>query len=59
LLVQAAYLEAGHEPACVAAELAAELQVTAEWLGLRSVRVAGRGDLAPALDSAVARLPAG
>jgi uncharacterized protein len=59
LLVQAAYLEAGHEPACVAAELAAELQVTAEWLGLGSVRVAGRGDLAPALDSAVARLRAG
>jgi uncharacterized protein YcaQ len=54
LLVQGAYLEAGHDPGCVAAELAAELELTAQWLGLRGVRVAGRGDLAPALDSAIA-----
>jgi uncharacterized protein YcaQ len=59
LLVQAAYLEPGQEPGCVAAELAAELQVTAEWLGLGGVRVAGRGDLGPALHSAVAGLRAG
>jgi uncharacterized protein len=54
LLVQGAYLEAGHDPGCVSAELAAELELTAQWLGLRGVRVAGRGDLAPALDSAIA-----
>jgi uncharacterized protein YcaQ len=39
----------------VAAELAAELEITAGWLGLDGVRVEPRGDLAPALAQAVAR----
>ena len=36
----------------VAAELAAELAVTARWLGLEGVVVEPRGDLAPALSAA-------
>jgi uncharacterized protein YcaQ len=39
----------------VAAELAAELALTAEWLGLDGVSVEPRGDLAAALAAAVAR----
>ncbi|MGI8450217.1 MAG: winged helix-turn-helix domain-containing protein [Streptosporangiaceae bacterium] len=39
----------------VAAELAAELQLTAGWLGLAEVQVMPRGDLAAALAAAVAR----
>jgi uncharacterized protein YcaQ len=49
LLVQSAWLEAGHDRDHVAGELSAELELMARWLGLESVRVAGRGDLAPAL----------
>jgi uncharacterized protein len=58
LLVQGAFAEV--EPAYpdldrVAAELAAELAVTASWLGLDSgVEVRPNGDLAPALAAAVA-----
>ena len=59
LLVQGAYLEPGHDARCVAAQLAAELGVTAEWLGLGDVRVAGRGDLAPGLASALIQARAG
>jgi hypothetical protein len=40
----------------VAAELAQELAVTAAWLGLAGVAVEPRGDLAPALSAAVARV---
>jgi uncharacterized protein YcaQ len=47
--VQAAHLEPGADEAAVAAELAAELAVVADWLALAGVEVAPRGDLAPAL----------
>ena len=53
LLVQAAFGEPGIEPGRVAAELAAELRVTAAWLGLADVVVRRRGDLAPALQRAI------
>ena len=57
LRVQGAFAEAGVDEGHVAANLAEELSVTAGWLGLQSVEVAGRGDLAPALAAAVASLP--
>jgi uncharacterized protein YcaQ len=53
LLVQAAYAEPG-APAETAEELAAELARLAGWLGLHTVVVAPRGDLAPALAALVA-----
>ncbi len=53
LLVQGAFIEDGHDQSRVAAELAAELSEVARWLHLNSVRVGGRGDLAPALRAAV------
>jgi uncharacterized protein YcaQ len=46
LLVQGAFAEPGVNATRVAAELAAELQLTAGWLGLDRVVVVGRGDLA-------------
>jgi uncharacterized protein len=49
LLVQSAFAEPGVDVAYVATELAAELRLTAAWLGLNDVVVRGRGDLAPAL----------
>ena len=53
LLVRAAHGE-GHDPHLVAAELAAELRLCADWLGLpEEVSVAGRGDLAGPLAAAV------
>ena len=55
LRVQSAHLEDGFDPREVAGELAAELAVTAAWLGLTEVVVAKRGDLAAALASAVRR----
>jgi uncharacterized protein YcaQ len=59
LRVQAAWAEPGAGPGSrrhgeVAAELAAELCLTAEWLGLSGVAVQPRGDLAAALAAAVA-----
>lgn len=53
LLARAAHAEPG-APADTAVELAAELQLMAEWLGLDRVVVSPAGDLAPALAEAVA-----
>jgi uncharacterized protein len=57
LRVQSAHGEAGIDPAEVAVELAAELRLVAGWLGLETVAVADRGDLAGALAAAVGRQP--
>lgn len=53
LRVQAAHLEPEHNADYVADELADELAIAADWLGLDGVEVMPRGDLAPALDKAV------
>jgi uncharacterized protein YcaQ len=53
LLVLAAYLEQGTVPGVVAESLATELKTMAGWLGLDSLAVNGRGDLARALAAAV------
>jgi uncharacterized protein YcaQ len=53
LVVQGAFAEAGVDREYVAGELAAELALTAEWLGLDSVAVSDRGDLSAALRKAV------
>jgi uncharacterized protein len=53
LLVQAAHAEPG-APAETARELDEELALMAGWLGLGGVRVADRGELAPALRAEVA-----
>ena len=50
LLVKAAYAEPG-APAETAEELAVELERLAGWLGLHTVVVEPRGDLAPALSA--------
>lgn len=44
-----AFSEAGRDPGRVAAEMAAELRLMAEWLGLGEVQVARRGNLADPL----------
>lgn len=49
LRVNSAWLESGQDPYEVARELNAELATMAHWLGLSSVQVLPRGDLAPAL----------
>ncbi len=49
LLVPGAFTEAGQDRRRVAAALATELAVMAEWLGLQGVRVGDRGDLTGAL----------
>ncbi len=46
LRVNSAWLEPGHDPEYVAAELGAELQRLAAWQGLSAVEVLPRGDLA-------------
>ncbi len=53
LRVQGAYLEHGADPGYAAGELAAELAITATWLGLAGVVVMPRGDLASQLARAV------
>jgi uncharacterized protein YcaQ len=54
LRVKAAWAEPGHDVARVAAELAAELRTTADWLELGDVVVEPLGDLAGPLGAAVA-----
>jgi hypothetical protein len=49
LLVQASYIEDGHEPSRVAPAMAAELEQMAAWLGLSRVMVKRKGNLADAL----------
>jgi uncharacterized protein YcaQ len=49
LRVNAAWIERDQEPYDVATELASELKIMAEWLGLETVEILPRGDLAPAL----------
>lgn len=49
LRVASAWLEPGHDPAYVAKELAAELAIMADWLGLSAIEVLPRGDLAAKL----------
>ncbi len=53
LLVQGAYAE-DDAPARTADELAAELRRLSDWLGLDSITVVPRGDLAPALTAILA-----
>ena len=53
LRVQSAWVEPGHDPRHVAGELAAELELVAQWQGLPAIEVRPRGDLAPALRSAL------
>jgi uncharacterized protein len=49
LRVNAAWIEPGYDSYEVATELASELKRMAEWLGLETLQVLPRGDLAPAL----------
>jgi uncharacterized protein YcaQ len=49
LRVQSAWIELGHDPHYVAAELAEELALTAAWQGLDRIEVVERGDLAKEL----------
>ncbi len=58
LLVQGAYAEDGVEVAHVAGELAAELEQVRTWLGLGTVTIRRRGNLAPGLANAVRDLSA-
>lgn len=49
LVVQAAHAEDGIAPDTVVGPLTAELKLMAAWLGLETVEIKGRGDLATAL----------
>ncbi|WP_369134789.1 winged helix-turn-helix domain-containing protein [Modestobacter sp. I12A-02662] len=53
LRVQAAHAEPGVDHCAVAAALAAELRLMADWMELTDVAVTGAGDLAPALSGAL------
>jgi uncharacterized protein YcaQ len=53
LRVQSAWIELGHDPHYVAAELAEELALTAAWQGLDRIEVVERGDLAKELAGAL------
>jgi uncharacterized protein len=53
LLVHAAHGEAGADPATVCGPLAADLASMASWLGLGTIAVGDRGELAPSLARAV------
>jgi uncharacterized protein YcaQ len=52
LRVNAAWIEPGYDSCDVATELASELKIMAEWLGLEALEILPRGDLAPALVAA-------
>jgi hypothetical protein len=54
LLVQGAFAEDGVDTDQVADELAAELRLVADWIGLSDVVIAANGDLAPQLAAASA-----
>jgi uncharacterized protein len=49
LRINAAYHEPGQIPDDLSQKLKVELQLMAQWLGLNTVHIAGRGNLAPAL----------
>ena len=53
LEARASWIEEGEDPQRVAREMAAELHLMADWLGLDEVEVAPKGDLAPALAKVV------
>jgi len=53
LRVKSAFIEAGHDHDYVASNLADELNLMAEWLGLKRVVAGRKGDLIPALRSAL------
>jgi uncharacterized protein YcaQ len=53
LLAQASHFEDGEDPDHVATEMAAELRLMANWLGMNGVVVKAKGNLAPALKAAV------
>ena len=57
LRVQAAHAEEGADRSLVAAALAQELRLMADWLDLDDVVVADRGDLAPELSRVASRRP--
>ncbi|WP_375485516.1 winged helix-turn-helix domain-containing protein [uncultured Jatrophihabitans sp.] len=53
LRVQSSWVEPGHDARHVAGELAAELELVAQWQGLSAIEVRPRGDLAPTLAAAL------
>ncbi|HVU91481.1 MAG TPA: crosslink repair DNA glycosylase YcaQ family protein [Jatrophihabitans sp.] len=55
LRVQSSWVEPGYDPSDVAPELAEELELAAQWLGLPEIAVVQRGDLAPALEKVISR----